>query len=193
MPTSWLCRCRVGIACGVGFQRWEVGIITLRVRLVSSPTGRNQNHALHSRSVPRSVHWSADEVRGRAGRGTRVARLHSTATSAAAQLQFAAHLSRWLSSQGMGSGDLTGLVIERFLAARRADYTSHYSLQALEPTLGYLRREDVGASGSAAGAVVAGRGVAGSLWRVPDRRTWSERSRGPRVLALGHSLRRRPD
>ena len=35
---------------------------------------------------------------------------------------------------------LTGPVIERFLTARRRDYSNHYSMQALEPLLAYLRR-----------------------------------------------------
>lgn len=32
-------------------------------------------------------------------------------------------------------------MIEGFLAVRRADYSSHYSLEALEPVLSYLRRQ----------------------------------------------------
>lgn len=40
----------------------------------------------------------------------------------------------------MGPGDLTGPVITAFLVDRRRDYSNHYSLQALGPTLGYLRR-----------------------------------------------------
>jgi site-specific recombinase XerD len=40
----------------------------------------------------------------------------------------------------MGPGDLTGPVITQFLTNRRRDYSNHYSLQALGPTLGYLRR-----------------------------------------------------
>jgi len=30
-------------------------------------------------------------------------------------------------------------VIDRFLVVRRRDYTSHYSMRALAPLLGYLR------------------------------------------------------
>lgn len=69
------------------------------------------------------------------------ARLGYTATSATAQMQLAAHLSRWLESQAMGPGELTEPVIDRFLAVRRLSSSSHYSLQALEPVLSYLRRE----------------------------------------------------
>ena len=68
------------------------------------------------------------------------ARLGYATSSATAQLQLAAHLSRWLQAEGLGTHDLTGPVIEAFLAARRHDCSSHYSLQALAPLLGYLRR-----------------------------------------------------
>ncbi|HZW42808.1 MAG TPA: tyrosine-type recombinase/integrase [Dermatophilaceae bacterium] len=98
---------------------------------------------MHSTPDPSHVRFTGPLTRFAAGLVEELALLGYTATSATAQLQFAAHLSRWLSSQGMGSGDLTGPVIERFLAARRGSYTSHYSLEALEPTLGYLRREGV--------------------------------------------------
>jgi integrase/recombinase XerD len=68
------------------------------------------------------------------------ARLGYATSSATAQLQLAAHLSRWLQTEELGTKDLTGPVIERFLAARRRDYSNHYSLQALTPLLAYLRR-----------------------------------------------------
>ena len=60
-------------------------------------------------------------------------------TSAAILLQLGAHLSRWLDASGMGPGDLTGPVIDRFLVERRRAYTSHRSRQGLAPILGYLR------------------------------------------------------
>jgi len=68
------------------------------------------------------------------------ARLGYTTSSATAQLELAAHLSRWLQAEGLGTDALTGPVIERFLDTRRRDYSSHFSVQALEPLLGYLRR-----------------------------------------------------
>lgn len=68
------------------------------------------------------------------------ARLGYATSSATAQLQLAAHLSRWLQAEGLGTQDLSGPVIERFLATRRRDYSSHYSMQALEPLLAYLWR-----------------------------------------------------
>ena len=67
-------------------------------------------------------------------------RLGYATSSATAQLQLAAHVSRWLQAEGLGIDALTGPVIERFLTARRRDYSNHYSMQALEPLLAYLRR-----------------------------------------------------
>lgn len=66
-------------------------------------------------------------------------RLGYARTSAAMLLQFAAHLSRWLDGRGMGPADLTGAVIDRFVAERRRTYTHHVSVQGLAPILGYLR------------------------------------------------------
>jgi integrase/recombinase XerD len=68
------------------------------------------------------------------------ARLGYATSSATVQLQLAADLSRWLQAEGLGTQDLTGPVIEGFLAARRRDYSNLYSVRALAPLLGYLRR-----------------------------------------------------
>jgi site-specific recombinase XerD len=72
-----------------------------------------------------------------------LATLGYTNTSATVQLQLAAHLSRWLESEGIGPANLSAEVLERFLAVRRASYTNHYTLRALGPILGYLRRQDL--------------------------------------------------
>lgn len=98
---------------------------------------------MHSTPDPSHVRFTGPLTRFASELAEELAVLGYTTTSATAQMQLAAHLSRWLESQGMGPSDLTGPVIERFLAARRIAYTSHYSLQALEPMLGYLRREGV--------------------------------------------------
>lgn len=90
---------------------------------------------------PTHVRFSGPLLQFAAGLAEERARLGYTATSAVGELRLAAHLSRWLDSEDMGLGDVSGPVIERFLAARRIAYTSHYSLQALDPVLGYLRRE----------------------------------------------------
>ena len=95
---------------------------------------------MHSTPDPSHVRFTGPVTRFASGLAEELVLLGYTATSATAQMQFAAHLSRWLESQGLGPGDLTGPVTERFLAARRVTYTSHYSLQALGPVLGYLRR-----------------------------------------------------
>ena len=42
-------------------------------------------------------------------------------TSATNQMQFAAHLSRWLDRVGVDPQDLTEVLLDRFLAERRRD------------------------------------------------------------------------
>jgi site-specific recombinase XerD len=67
------------------------------------------------------------------------------------QLQLMAHLSRWLESERLAVGELRGaVVVERFVAARRARYTRHVSPRALAPLLGYLRGTGVVAARAAA-------------------------------------------
>jgi integrase/recombinase XerD len=54
-----------------------------------------------------------------------------------------AHLSRWLDAAGLGAGELTRPLIERFVAARRAEgYVGWRSTHALVPLVSYL--EDIG-------------------------------------------------
>jgi hypothetical protein len=67
------------------------------------------------------------------------ARLGYASSSATVQLQLAAYLLRWLQAEGLGTQDLTGPMIERFLTTRRRDYSNLYSMRALAPLLGYLR------------------------------------------------------
>lgn len=56
------------------------------------------------------------------------------------QLRLMAHLSRWLSGEGLGPEDLMPEVCDAFLAARRdAGYTLWLSRKALVPMLHYLR------------------------------------------------------
>jgi len=55
------------------------------------------------------------------------------------QLLLMAHLSRWLTAEGLAVEDLTVAVAERFLAARRQVYSNFGSSRALVPLLGYLR------------------------------------------------------
>ena len=63
-----------------------------------------------------------------------------TRFSAASQMRLAAHLSRWLESEGLDAAALTPIVVEKFMAARRAaGYVDFRSSRALGPLLGYLR------------------------------------------------------
>lgn len=63
-----------------------------------------------------------------------------TAWSAKHQLHLVAHLSRWLTSEGLEVGQLVPERTEQFLAARRAaGYTSHLTPRGLSPLLSYLR------------------------------------------------------
>jgi integrase/recombinase XerD len=56
------------------------------------------------------------------------------------QLQLMAHASRWLRREGLGADALTGEVVERFLAERRAaGYTNYVTARAMAPLVGYLR------------------------------------------------------
>ena len=52
---------------------------------------------------------------------------------------FIAHLDRWMRGAGVGLGDLSGSVIERYLAERRAaGYAQYRSAKAVRPLLAYL-------------------------------------------------------
>jgi len=56
------------------------------------------------------------------------------------QLQLMAHASRWLAGEGLGAGELTSAVVERFLVERRAaGYTNYVTVRAMAPLLSYLR------------------------------------------------------
>src|SRR5271163_3763189 len=61
-----------------------------------------------------------------------------TACAVQFQLQLLAHLSRWMQDQGVDVGELSSVIVERFLAERRARYASRISLKGLRPLLGYL-------------------------------------------------------
>jgi len=62
-----------------------------------------------------------------------------TVSGATQHICFVAHLSRWMLQEHMNVGDLTGSVIDRYLAGRRADgYVRYTSVKAFAPLLGYL-------------------------------------------------------
>src|SRR4051812_14816654 len=74
------------------------------------------------------------------GFAAELARLGYRRTPATFQLQLMAHASRWLQGEGLGAGELTSEVVERFLAERRAaGYTNYVTARAMAPLLGYLR------------------------------------------------------
>ncbi|WP_219417993.1 hypothetical protein [Pseudonocardia nigra] len=52
---------------------------------------------------------------------------------------FIAHLDRWMQAEGVGLDALSGSVLERYLAQRRAaGYAEYRSMKALEPLLEHL-------------------------------------------------------
>ena len=68
-------------------------------------------------------------------------RLGYTPLTAACQLRLTAHLSRWLTAEGVAPQDLDMPTAERYFAARRlAGYANERTTEALGPLLGYLRR-----------------------------------------------------
>jgi integrase/recombinase XerD len=75
-----------------------------------------------------------------AGFAAELTRQGYTPLSARGQVGLAAHMSRWLTEQGLGIEALTPEVAEAFLAARTAaGYRAFRTGKALAPLLGYLR------------------------------------------------------
>jgi site-specific recombinase XerD len=67
-------------------------------------------------------------------------RLGYTPLTAACQIRLTAHLSRWLTAEGLSTQDLDMPTAERYFAARRlAGYANERTTGALGPLLGYLR------------------------------------------------------
>ena len=65
-------------------------------------------------------------------------------SSASQHVCFIAHLDRWMSAAGVGLGELSGPVIERYLAERRAaGYVEYRSVKALRPLQGFLEPSGV--------------------------------------------------
>lgn len=75
-----------------------------------------------------------------AGFARSLSRQGYTPTSAAFQVQLMAHLSRWLTGEGLDVREIRATDVERFLSARRgAGYTQYLSAKAMRPMLTYLR------------------------------------------------------
>lgn len=104
-----------------------------------------------------AVHFSGPlAVHSKALRGALLARGYAP-LSATNLLRVAAHLSRWLEARAMCLEQLTREQVDKFLAARRAGYSSFFTLRALAPILRYF--EDAGLlSMSAATAAPRGAG-----------------------------------
>ncbi|MFY9929453.1 MAG: site-specific integrase, partial [Streptosporangiaceae bacterium] len=67
-------------------------------------------------------------------------RLGYTPLTAACQIRLTAHLSRWMTAEGISAQDLGMPAAERYFAARRlAGYANERTTEALGPLLGYLR------------------------------------------------------
>lgn len=75
-----------------------------------------------------------------AGFAAQLRRQGYTQSSTCAQLRLMAHLSRWMTGEGLDSQRLSPAEAERFLEARRASgYSSYLSSRSLTPLLAYLR------------------------------------------------------
>lgn len=94
---------------------------------------------MHSSPEPARVRFSGPLAPFTSGLAHELSALGYASASVTNQLQLAAHLSRWLDREGVEPRELTDRVLDRFLAERRRDYTSHYSRRALGPIIGHLR------------------------------------------------------
>ena len=118
-----------------------------------------------------------------------LARLGYRRTPATFQLQLMAHVSRWLQSEGLGAGELSSEVVERFLAERRAaGYTNYVTARALAPLLGYLRGLGVAPAASPRVAVGAVEVLAGRLSRLLGRRARADGGHDRGLRAVGAAV-----
>lgn len=109
---------------------------------------------MDSISGPLGVRFSGPLAPLAAGLAAELAALGYSPATVEYHLRLAAHLSRWLQTRGLGTSALTGPVQAEFLVERRREYSHLYSMQALGPTLGYLRR--MGAAPAAETTVQSG-------------------------------------
>ena len=109
---------------------------------------------MDSISGPLGVRFSGPLAPLAAGLAAELAALGYSPATVEYHLRLAAHLSRWLQTRGLGTSALTGPVQAEFLVERRREYGHLYSMQALGPTLGYLRR--MGAAPAAETTVQSG-------------------------------------
>src|SRR6266851_3985849 len=98
-----------------------------------------------------------------AGFAIELARQGYTPRACIYHLHLMAHVSRWLTEQGLQMSDLPHQA-ERFLSARRAaGYTHHLTDRGLRPMIAYLRSLGAATSGIHAGADRPGGGDARTL------------------------------
>ena len=121
-----------------------------------------------------------------AGFRAELARLGYTPLTAACQLRLMAHLSRWMTAEGMAPRTLEMPAVERYFEARRsAGYVNERTVEALGPLLGYLRRLGAAPLPPAAPATETG--------QLLDRYAGylaAERGLAPRTVALNVRLDR---
>lgn len=91
-------------------------------------------------SVPKRVVLSGPLTDYGPGYTAELQRLGFTPLSAEHQSRLAAHLSRWMQSQGLEVGQLTSARVDEFLVERRATHTNRYSRRTLRTLLGFLNR-----------------------------------------------------
>jgi integrase/recombinase XerD len=91
-------------------------------------------------SDPPGVRFSGPLTPLAAGLAAELADVGYAPTTAEGHLRLAAHLSRWLQARDLEPSALTGSVLTEFVTDRRREYSNLISMQALGPTLAYLRR-----------------------------------------------------
>jgi site-specific recombinase XerD len=121
------------------------------------------------------------------GLADELAALGYSTTSATNKLQLAAHLSRWLDADGTALGELTPVVISRFLDDRRRDHRGLYSWRSLAPIVDYLRR--AGAVPPASSLSPTSCGVEGLLERFGNYLCRRRALTAPVVRAYTHWVR----
>ena len=90
------------------------------------------------------------------------------------QVRLMARVSGWMQAEGLVCGELTGEVVERFLAERRAAGRRDYvTARAMAPLLGYLRELRVVPLASASRPSTRAEMLGERFCALPDRRAWS--------------------
>lgn len=87
---------------------------------------------------PKGVVWSGPLGEYGPGFIEELRRLGYTPLAAVHQARLAAHLSRWMQTEGLDVSQLTWNRLDEFLLERRATHTNRYSRKALLPLVGFL-------------------------------------------------------